>query len=345
MMTDTDKILTIVIPTYNMERLLPRCLDSLILADEELMKSAEVLVVIDGAKDSSSAIAHSYEERFPQTFRVIDKENGNYGSCVNRGLAEAKGKYIKVLDADDSFDNAAYGKYLHALRSTDADLIVTSGTNVTEDDHVSFEWKFCYEDNKTYPIEQLHHVWIHDVTHKTSLLRSIGYHQTEGISYTDEEWVFYPMFQVDNFMALNVRLYRYTVGREGQTMNPANWVKSMKNEIHVSKKMYAFLNERNWECGRTSNFIYEKMDGRIRDFYQRALLTCALYNNEELKEFDLYLKESCRKVYDSLNELKAPADRFIFRYVKYWRKNNRCVTSCFNKFKLYSIWCRLKKMK
>lgn len=344
-MIETNKILTIIIPTYNMERLLPRCLDSLLLSNEELMRKVEVLVVIDGAKDKSSAIAHSYGNRFPQTFRVIDKENGNYGSCVNRGLAEAKGKYIKVLDADDSFDNVAYEKYLLALLKTDADLIVTSGTNVTEDDQVSFEWVFGYEDNNTYPIEQLHHVWIHDVTHKTSLLRSIGYHQTEGISYTDEEWVFYPMFKVETFIALNIRLYRYTVGREGQTMNPANWVKSMKNEIVVSKKMYAFLNERNWQCGKADNFIREKMYDRIRGFYQRALLTCDLFNNEELKEFDLYLRKSCRKVYESLDELKAPTDRFCFRYVRYWRKNNRCITSYFNKFKLYSIWCRLKKMR
>lgn len=345
MMTDSAKILTIVIPTYNMERLLPRCLDSLILVDENLMKAAEVLVIIDGAKDKSSAIAHSYENRFPQTFRVIDKENGNYGSCVNRGLTEAKGKYIKVLDADDSFDNVAYEKYLLALLKTDADMIVTSGVNVTEDNRVAFEWQFDYDDKKTYPIEQLHHVWIHDVTHKTSLLRSIGYHQTEGISYTDEEWVFYPMFKVETFIAINIRLYRYTVGREGQTMNPANWAKSMKNEIVVSKKMYAFLNERSWQCGKADNFIKEKMSDRINGFYQRALLTCGLYNNNELKDFDHYLKDYCPNVYNSLDVLKAPADRFNFYYVRYWRRHHYSITFCLNKFKLYSLWCRLKKIK
>lgn len=345
MMTDSNKILTIVIPTYNMERLLPRCLDSLIISNEELMGEVEVLVVIDGATDNSSEIAHNYEARFPNTFRVIDKENGNYGSCVNRGLKEARGKYIKVLDADDSFDSAAYGQYLLALKTTDADLVITSGINVTEDDKVTFEWAFSYEDGKEYPIEQLHHVWIHDVTHKTCLLRSIDYRQTEGISYTDEEWVFFPMLKVENFLALDVRLYRYTVGREGQTMNPANWAKSMKNEITVSKRMYAFLNEHNWQCGRADNFIRKKMDDRIRGFYQRALLTCGLYGNKELKDFDQYLKEHCRRVYDSLDSLTAPTDRFHFFYVRYWRKHNCLISSYLNKFKLYSLWCRLKKMK
>ena len=97
-----DKLLTIVIPSYNMEKYLDRCLSSLIVSDEK-MQCLEVLVINDGSKDRTSEIAHTYEERFPGTFRVVDKENGHYGSCVNRGLKEARGTFIKVLDADDYF--------------------------------------------------------------------------------------------------------------------------------------------------------------------------------------------------------------------------------------------------
>ena len=78
-----EKILTVVVPTYNMEQYLDRCLTSLII-DDDKMALLEVLVVNDGSKDRSSEIAHSYEARYPDTFRVIDKENGNYGSCINR---------------------------------------------------------------------------------------------------------------------------------------------------------------------------------------------------------------------------------------------------------------------
>ena len=69
-----NKILTIIIPTYNMEKYLRRCLDSLII-DEEGMKQLEVLVINDGSKDSSSQIAHEYQDKYPDTFRVIDYEN------------------------------------------------------------------------------------------------------------------------------------------------------------------------------------------------------------------------------------------------------------------------------
>lgn len=77
-----------------MEKYLRRWLDSLII-DEEGMKQLEVLVINYGSKDSSSQIAHEYQEKYPDTYRVIDKENGNYGSCINIGLKEAKGKYVK----------------------------------------------------------------------------------------------------------------------------------------------------------------------------------------------------------------------------------------------------------
>ena len=99
-----EKLLTLVIPTYNMEKYLEKCLDSLLVSDNEMLKTLEVLIVIDGAKDGSSAIGHRYQDLYPDTFRVIDKENGNYGSCINRGLKEATGTFIKILDADDWFD-------------------------------------------------------------------------------------------------------------------------------------------------------------------------------------------------------------------------------------------------
>lgn len=73
-----SKILSIIVPTYNVEAFLNKCLSSLVVGDKELelMQSLEVLVINDGSKDRSSEIAHQYESRFPETFKVIDKENG-----------------------------------------------------------------------------------------------------------------------------------------------------------------------------------------------------------------------------------------------------------------------------
>ena len=94
------KILSVIIPSYNMEDYLQKCLDSLILNDKKQMEMLDVLVINDGSTDATSSIAHRYQARYPGIFRVIDKGNGHYGSCVNRGLSEARGKYVKILDAE-----------------------------------------------------------------------------------------------------------------------------------------------------------------------------------------------------------------------------------------------------
>ena len=68
------KVLTVLVPTYNVEKYLRRCLDSLLLP--EVLEEIEVLVVNDGSKDGSSDIARAYEKKYPQTVVFVDKENG-----------------------------------------------------------------------------------------------------------------------------------------------------------------------------------------------------------------------------------------------------------------------------
>ena len=96
-----EKIISIIVPTYNMEKYLKNGLDSLIISERK--ERVEVIVVNDGSKDRSLEIAAEYVEKYPSVFRLIDKPNGNYGSCINAALKIASGKYIKIMDADDHF--------------------------------------------------------------------------------------------------------------------------------------------------------------------------------------------------------------------------------------------------
>ena len=93
-----------------MAALLPQCLDSL-TATQEVAEQLDVVVVNDGSRDGSLAVAQSYAERFPQSVRVIDKPNGNYGSTINAALPTLQGEYVKVLDADDKFDAESLAQY------------------------------------------------------------------------------------------------------------------------------------------------------------------------------------------------------------------------------------------
>ena len=195
------KLLSLIIPTYNMEALLPRCLDSLLVP--ATLERLEVMVVNDGSRDGSLAVANSYRERFPQTVTVIDKPNGNYGSTINAALPVAQGKYVKILDADDWFDTTALVTFLDRLADISADMVVTHFT-VLHDDGTHELTKYNvygrepYDYGRVYPLDDvlrdghIRFFLMHALAYRTELLRTMGYRQTEGISYTDTEWACYP---------------------------------------------------------------------------------------------------------------------------------------------------------
>ena len=125
-----EKALSVIVPAYNMEPLLPKCLGSMVLDDDSVFARLEIIVVNDGSKDRTSEIAHEFEAKCPGVFRVIDKPNGNYGSCINVGLKAARGFYVRVLDADDYVETPNFHKYLEfVINETEgagADLIVST---------------------------------------------------------------------------------------------------------------------------------------------------------------------------------------------------------------------------
>ena len=87
-----NKTLTISIASYNVEKFLRETLDS--LCSPEILDDIEVIIVNDGSKDSTPLIAQEYVTKYPQSFILIDKENGGYGSTINASLDIAKGKYF-----------------------------------------------------------------------------------------------------------------------------------------------------------------------------------------------------------------------------------------------------------
>lgn len=314
-----QKLLTVVIPTYNMEKYLHRCLDSLLVPNEQ-MQLLEVLVVNDGSKDSSSEIAHEYEAKFPETFRVIDKENGNYGSCVNSGLAEATGKYIKILDADDWFENVAFVKYLDAIKDLDVDLVLNERVFVRPSGEVvkrsvspfPESVGFDFFPSKELPV-------MHCVAYKTENLRKIGYRQTEGISYTDRQWVFTPISTVKKAFFVRENLYMYLVGREGQTMTPATMLRNMS---HQTKGLYDMLSvySENSYSGNVAVWMKARLKRWILILYRDVLIGYGDYRNSALIEMDDYLKENCREFYEESDNIVI-SKKIPYHYVRNWRRN------------------------
>ncbi len=335
-----DKILTIVVPTYNMELFLRKCLDSLAIS-ADVMPMLEVLVINDGSKDSSSEIAHEYQSRYPQSFRVIDKENGNYGSCVNRGLKEAKGKYIKVLDADDWFDNNVFKDFLFFLLEHDLDLILSDFCEVDEQGvvHKTISYNLPMDRGITlldFPKNM--NLWMHAVTYRTENLRAINYYQTEGISYTDLEWIYLPMTTVKKGMYFHKPLYMYLVGREGQTMNPLTYAKNINQNMAIFRRMMDQYDELFPKAlDPVKYFLNERMKKRASVIYRAFLFKYpSILSISDLEQLDDEIRLKHPNIYaltNNVNDIRLlPFVRI--KYIYDWRKNHYCLNSYKYKFLL-----------
>ena len=303
------KILTIVIPTYNMERYLDRCLTSLIVT-QEMMEQLEVLVINDGSKDKSSEIGHGFEYKYPETFRVIDKENGNYGSCVNRGLMEAKGKYIKILDADDWFDTVNFENFIKLLETLEVDCVMTDMFQVDEQGIEGTHWKYSLPQNQPSSIKELTKlpqeelIWMHCVAYKTKNLKDINYKQTEGISYTDQEWIYLPMAICREIYYYPSVIYKYLVGRDGQTMNPQTYRKNFWQEIRGTINMVHIYHNYDKRSADSLAYLEKRIlirsivcYGTILDKYRMEVFY------EELKELDDVMRDEAANLYDVFNNI------------------------------------------
>ncbi len=90
--------LSIIIPCYNAERWVARCLDSIL---NQGVDDMEIIAVNDGSKDGTLSVLREYENLHPSIIKVVDKSNGGAASARNKGLDIAQGKYVMFVDADD----------------------------------------------------------------------------------------------------------------------------------------------------------------------------------------------------------------------------------------------------
>ena len=169
-----EKILTITIPSYNVEAYLEDCLESFV--NSEVMEEIEVLVVNDGSSDHTAEIAQRYVDKYPDTFRLINKENGGHGSTINTGIKEAKGKYFKVVDGDDWVDTRNFIRLVKVLKESEADIVASNYTwinHATRLPEKRQEYPFeKIEYNKLYKFEEIVGKTIidmHATTFKTEL--------------------------------------------------------------------------------------------------------------------------------------------------------------------------------
>lgn len=122
--------LSLVVPVYNMEKYLSRCMNTLLF---QTSNNYEIILVNDGSTDNSGSICDEYGKKYPNLIRVIHKENGGLSSARNAGICEARGKFVVFPDPDDWVEFDYVEQFLKLQKEVDADLVCT-GYFVNYDD-------------------------------------------------------------------------------------------------------------------------------------------------------------------------------------------------------------------
>lgn len=113
---------SIIVPVYNVEDFLARCLDSLV---SQTFRSYEIICIDDASPDASNKILESYQQKYPNLIRVFhNKENLGLGLTRNVGLSQSRGKYILFVDSDDYVKQDYIESYHKEMESCSADIIV-----------------------------------------------------------------------------------------------------------------------------------------------------------------------------------------------------------------------------
>lgn len=115
-------MLTLVIPVYNMESLLGRCMDAMLT---QTCRDFEIVLVDDGSTDASSAMCDAYAAAHPGFIRVVHKKNGGLSSARNAGIDAARGEFIIFPDPDDWVEPQYVEHLLELQREHGADLVCT----------------------------------------------------------------------------------------------------------------------------------------------------------------------------------------------------------------------------
>ena len=308
---NSSPVLTILIPVYNTQDYIKKCLESLISKEVEDM--VEVIIVSDGSKDNSISIAKTITDNHKKMFSIIEKENGGHGSTINVGIKKAKGKYFRVLDSDDWFDTEEFVKFVRQLEKCDSDMVITDYSKEFVNDGISETIKYNnLKDSTEYSFEDFNLKLLDNqffamatITYKTKILKDIKFQLPEKTFYVDMLYDVIPVLNVNTFTYYADDIYKYYIGRAGQSVNTNSYVKNHENHYRVTTKLIEFYSEK---CQKIPEIKKEYFKSIINAVINtNYAIYCLFFRKKHMgynyiKQFDSYLKDKSEELYNDTNK-------------------------------------------
>lgn len=252
---------SIIIPVYNAEKAIGKCIESVLTQD---YSDFELILVDDGSKDSSPAILDEYAAK-DERIKVIHKPNSGVSSTRNLGISKAEGEYIRFMDADDWITEDSTKLLVRAIEEDDCDMAVAGfyrvvGERVARKSSIDTdctltlkEYSECMMEN---PADYYYGV-LWNKLYRTDLIRRYQIHMDEKLSFC-EDFIFNLDYLVhaQKIRALNVPVYYYVKTEGGlvsKNMNPVRLVQMKLNVFtYYSRFFRDVLDEKEYQADRTA---------------------------------------------------------------------------------------------
>ena len=294
------KLLSIAVPSYNSEKFLAETLESLLGYED-----VEVIVVNDGSKDGTLKIANDFKDKYPDYFKVIDKENGGHGSGLNAAYKIAEGLYFKCCDSDDTLDREGILHLLDTIKKLKeednlpdiflADYIaVYKSRNKETRCGVKRFFKvnqtIGYDKTKFLPFTE--YLMIHMTFVKTQILKDNNMALVEKTFYEDNEFVYFILGCANSFYYIDKPIYRYALGDAGQSVSIPNMQKNYMHEMRAFTATFKHFSSEDY-----SKWSKKKQRYVLKDLSQMYVL-CYTYaflkRGKERREAFKQVKKDCK---------------------------------------------------
>ena len=285
-------LVSVIVPVYNVEKFLDKCLDSLV---KQTLKEIEIIIVNDGSTDNSFEIINKYKNQYPEIIRPFNKPNGGIADVRNFGLEHVTAPYFAFLDSDDYIEpDALKLMYNEAIRS-DSDVVM-SDFYWTYPDYEKLSTDGPYHTNKELLINMFATLW--NKLYRTEFIQSIDVHFPTGYRYEDASFLYKIIPYIKTWSYINKPFVHY-VQRDGSITHNHN--EKVKDMIFVFKDLLDFYHQRN---------LYLDFRNELEYLFTRFFLGNSFLRSTQIRN-NLDRKNTLKLSYDILNSTFPN-----------WKKNN-----------------------
>lgn len=271
------KILSFVIPAYNCQQYLKKCVTSMLA--EEVLEDLEIIIVNDGSTDGTAAVCESLQARYPEVIRVLTQENRGHGGALNTGCAAAQGRYLKVVDADDWVNTAELPEFVRRLKLCRSDVVLTHHHTVNIQNGRVESWK-CYPGSFEEPVtmdlvlenwpDYARSMRFHGITYRTAFYQKLSPGLPEGVFYEDNFYATYPCCHARSIQPMDLFIYEYRIGDVNQSVSERNQIRRIGQMAAVLRAMAL---EQSRRCrGEATLYAEKKHEELLLNFLSLALL-------------------------------------------------------------------------